>query len=156
MLIIKIGGGESLNLQGIIEDLTTITEPYLIIHGANALRDQVAEKMGFEKTILTSASGYSSVFSDQDALDAILMAYSGLRNKRLVEMCQKNGVNAIGLSGIDGGMIRGNRNKGIRVVENGKKMMKRDLSGKPSRNKYNVISVAFAKSVCARSYYSHT
>lgn len=131
MIIIKIGGGEALNLKGIIADLSGLDRPFIIIHGANALRDQVARQMGFEKQVLTSASGYQSVFSDQSALDAILMAYSGLRNKRLVEMCQQVGINAVGLSGIDGRIVQGRRNRGIRVVENGKKMIKRDFSGKP-------------------------
>jgi len=131
MIIVKIGGGEKLNLDGIVEDLAALTEPFIIIHGANALRDHIAKKMGFDKKVITSASGYTSVFSDNDALDAILMAYSGLRNKRLVEMFQQKGVNAVGLTGLDGRIVQGQRNRGIRVVENGKKMIKRDLSGKP-------------------------
>jgi acetylglutamate/LysW-gamma-L-alpha-aminoadipate kinase len=131
MIIVKIGGGDSLNLPGIISDLATLREPFMIVHGANALRDQLAAKLGYEKKVIVSASGYSSVLTDLQTMDAILMAYSGLRNKRLVELCQQSGINAVGLSGIDGRVVQGKRNKGIRVVENGKKMIKRDLSGKP-------------------------
>jgi len=131
MLIVKIGGGESLGLEAIVGDLVTVEEPYVVIHGANALRDRISEKMGFEKQVITSAKGYSSVFSDDDALDAIMMAYSGLRNKRLVELFQRKGVNAVGLTGLDGRIVEGERNRGIRVIENGRKMLKRDHSGKP-------------------------
>jgi len=131
MIIVKIGGGEAINLEAITRDLASLDKPFIVVHGANALRDQVAKKMGFTKQVLTSASGYSSVYSDENAIDAILMAYSGLRNKRLVEMFQLNNVNAVGLSGIDGRTVQGARNKGIRVVENGKKMIRRDFSGKP-------------------------
>jgi len=129
--LIKIGGGSTINLNGILSDLAEVDRPFVIVHGANALRDEVALRMGMEKKILTSISGYSSVFSDEEAIDAILMSYAGLRNKRIVESCQQLGMNAIGLSGIDGQLIRGQRNKGIRVQENGKKMIKRDFSGKP-------------------------
>lgn len=132
MYIIKIGGGRSINIEGIIADLATSDRPFIIVHGANALRDEIAARQGFNKNILTSVSGYSSVFSDNDAIDAILMSYAGLRNKRIVESCQKLGINAVGLSGIDGRMIQGVRNKGIRVRENGKTLIKRDLSGKPA------------------------
>lgn len=132
MIIVKIGGGESLNLAAIVADIATLDESFVIVHGANTLRDAVAAKMGFSKQVITSASGYSSVFSDAEALDVIMMAYSGLRNKRLVELCQQNGINAVGLTGLDGRTVEGRRNKGIRVVENGKKMLKRDLSGKPA------------------------
>ncbi len=131
MYLIKIGGGESINAEGIVADLATIGKPFVIVHGANALRDSVASQMGFNKQILTSVSGYSSVFSDKEAIDAILMSYAGLRNKRLVEACQLNGINAVGLSGIDGQLVKGRRNKGIRVRENGKNLIKRDYSGKP-------------------------
>jgi len=131
MIIIKIGGGAAINLEGIIQDLSTIEEPFVIVHGANALRDSLAEKLHYEKKVLTSVSGYSSVFSDKEALDVMMMAYSGLRNKRLVELCQRNGINAVGLSGLDGRMIQGKRNTGIRIRENGKVRIVRDFSGKP-------------------------
>lgn len=131
MILIKIGGGETINLEAVVKDLAGQPGPIIIVHGANVLRDEIAKKMGFEKTVLTSASGYSSVFSDQDAIDSILMSYSGLRNKRIVELCQQNGINAVGLSGLDGRLIQGERNKGIRVRENGKTLIKRDFSGKP-------------------------
>lgn len=131
MYIVKVGGGAEINLAGVVGDLAAIDTPCVIVHGANALRDDVAERLGTPKTVITSLSGYSSVYSDEPAIDAILMAYSGLRNKRLVELCQRNGINAIGLTGLDGAMIRGERNKGIRVREGGKNLIKRDFSGKP-------------------------
>ena len=131
MILIKIGGGESIDLGAVIGELDAINEPVIIVHGANVLRDQLAQKLGLEKTILTSVSGYSSVFSDEDAIDVILMSYAGLRNKRIVELCQRAGHNAIGLTGLDGRLVQGVRNQGIRVREHGKTLIKRDLSGKP-------------------------
>ena len=131
MLIIKIGGGAGINLKGIMTDLAEITEPYIIIHGANAVRDKLAEELNQPKKVITSVSGYSSVFSDETALDIMMMAYAGLKNKRIVELCQQNGINAVGLSGLDGKLIQGERNKGIRVKEGGKLKIVRDFSGKP-------------------------
>lgn len=131
MRIVKIGGGSTINLEGAARDLGELDEPCIVVHGANALRDRLAEQLGTPTTVLTSTSGYSSVFSDDAAIDVILMSYAGLRNKRLVELCQRHGVNAIGLTGIDGGIVRGERNKGIRVREGHKNLIKRDLSGKP-------------------------
>ncbi|RMD90325.1 MAG: [LysW]-aminoadipate kinase [Calditrichaeota bacterium] len=131
MLIIKIGGGATINVKGIIADLATVNEKFIIVHGANALRDQLAKALGKPKKILTSVSGYSSVYSDETALDLLMMAYAGLKNKRIVELCHQHGINAVGLSGIDGRVIQGQRNKGIRVKENGKLRIVRDFSGKP-------------------------
>ena len=131
MIIIKIGGGKTINLMGIISDLAEIDKRFIIVHGANALRDELAEKIGYEKKILTSLSGYSSVFSDEGAIDLQMMAYAGLRNKRIVELCQQFGINAVGLSGIDGKVIQGKRNRGIKIKEGKKKKIVRDFSGKP-------------------------
>ncbi len=133
MYIVKIGGGNSINLAGIVADLAEIEERFVIVHGANALRDSLAERLGVPRETLTSVSGYTSVYSDAQAIDVILMSYAGLRNKRLVELCQGHGINAVGLSGIDGRLIEGQRNRGIRVREGGKTLIRRDLSGKPKR-----------------------
>jgi acetylglutamate/LysW-gamma-L-alpha-aminoadipate kinase len=131
MIIVKIGGGGSINLKGIITDLSEIEEPFIIVHGANALRDELAEKLGIQKRVLTSISGYSSVFSDEQAVDLQMMAYAGLRNKRLVELCHQFGINAVGLSGLDGKVIQGRRNRSIKIKESGKRKIVRDFSGKP-------------------------
>ena len=131
MLIIKIGGGASIKLKAIVADLVKLKEPYIIVHGANALRDQLAQELGREKRVVTSLSGYSSVFSDEQALDLLMLAYAGLRNKRLVELCRRQGINALGLSGLDGGLIQGKRNLGIKVKEGEKMLLLKDFSGKP-------------------------
>lgn len=131
MIIVKIGGGKDLNLPGIINDLSKLEEKFIIVHGANALRDELAEKLNKPKKVITSASGYSSVFTDEESLDIMMMAYAGIKNKRIVEMCQQVGINAVGLSGVDGKVVQGKRNNGIRIKENGKLKIVRDFSGKP-------------------------
>ncbi|HEM48892.1 MAG TPA: [LysW]-aminoadipate kinase [Caldithrix sp.] len=131
MIIVKIGGGAEINLKNIVMDLAELDEQFIIVHGANALRDQIAHDLNKPKKVVTSVSGYASVFSDETALDIMMMAYAGLRNKRLVELCQQHGINAVGLSGLDGKMIQGQRNKGIRIKEDGKLKIVRDFSGKP-------------------------
>lgn len=141
MYIIKIGGGEAINLEGIVADLAVLDHSFLIVHGANALRDQIAEQLGTPKQVLTSVSGFSSVYTDDRAMDVIMMTYAGLRNKRLVELCLRQGINAVGLSGIDGKLVQGQRNQGIRVRQGGKTLIKRDHSGKPKRVNVELINL---------------
>lgn len=131
MLLVKVGGGASINLDGIARDLAELDEPVVVVHGANAVRDDLAERLGTPTRTVTSVSGVSSVLTDENALDVLTMAYAGLANKRFVHLCQQRGVNAIGLTGLDGALIRGRRNPGIRVQENGRKRLVRDHSGKP-------------------------
>ena len=131
MYIVKVGGGDAVNLAGVAGDLASIEVPCVVVLGANAVRDDLAARLGSSTRTLTSVSGYTSVFSDETALDVIMMAYSGLRSKRFVELCQRRGVDAVGLSGIDGRVVQGERNRGIRVREGGKTLIRRDFSGKP-------------------------
>lgn len=132
MLLIKIGGGETLNLPGIAAGIATLDdEQVVVVHGANALRDALGRRLGIEKQVITSVSGYDSVYSDKEAIDLLLMAYAGLRNKRIVELLQGQGVNAVGMTGLDGAMVRGRRNRGMRIRQGDKVLVKRDLSGKP-------------------------
>ena len=131
MIIVKIGGGSGINIPGVIKDLSGLDEKYMIVHGANALRDKLAEDLGQPKQVLTSVKGYTSVYSDEKLLDVMMMAYAGLRNKRIVELCHQHGINAVGLTGLDGKLVQGRRNKGIRVYEGKKLKIIRDFSGKP-------------------------
>lgn len=131
LLLVKVGGGASINLAGIAHDLASLDEPVVVVHGANAYRDELAGRLGRPPQTLTSVSGVSSVLTDEDALDILTMAYAGVMNKRFVQLCQHAGVNAVGLTGLDGAIVRGRRNAGIRVIENGKKRIVRDHSGKP-------------------------
>lgn len=131
MILVKIGGGESIDIPAIVRDLAKVTAPFLVVHGANALRDDLAQRLGIEVKTLTSLSGVSSVESTPELIDLMMMTYSGLKNKRIVELFQQNGVNAVGLTGIDGGLITGERNSGVKTRIGAKTVLVRDLSGKP-------------------------
>ena len=45
MMLIKIGGGEQINLEAVIADLAALEQPFMIVHGANVLRDQLAQQL---------------------------------------------------------------------------------------------------------------
>ncbi|MCP4896514.1 MAG: acetylglutamate kinase [bacterium] len=130
MLLIKIGGGTSLNLSGIANDIAALVEPTVIVHGANGIRNQLAEQLGIKIQTVTSVSGTSSVLSDESVVELAMMAYAGLANKRLVALLQQRGVNALGLSGLDGQVVTARRNPGIRVRSGTKKILLRDQSGR--------------------------
>jgi len=114
VLLVKVGGGD-VDLDAIAEDLASLDGPMVVVHGANRLRDELAGKLGQPSRVVESISGYSSVLSDDAAIDVLMAAYAGIRNKRLVEALRRRGLDAIGLTGLDGGVVRGTQNRGIRV-----------------------------------------
>lgn len=142
MIILKIGGGENINLEGIASDVAGLSnEKFIIVHGANSYRDKLAKRLNYEKKVITSVSGYSSVFTDDYALEIQMMAYAGVMNKKIVSLLQQKGINAVGLSGIDGRIIQGKRNNGIRIRENNKLRIVRDHSGKPQSINSNLLNL---------------
>jgi len=98
----------------------------VIVHGASELRDEIAIKMGVPSQTVTSPSGISSVYTDQAALDIFLMSYAGVANKTIVAQMQSNGINALGLSGVDGRLWEAQAKPNMMVQEEGKKRLIRD------------------------------
>jgi acetylglutamate/LysW-gamma-L-alpha-aminoadipate kinase len=62
------------------------------------------------------------------------MAYAGKMNKLFVERLQQLGVNAVGMCGVDGRSMEGERKAAIKVVEDGKrKVLRDDFTGRVER-----------------------
>ena len=86
--------------------------------------------LGRPPKFVTSPSGYTSRFTDRETLEIFEMVYCGKVNKGIVERLQKLGVNAVGLSGLDGRIFEGKHKDKVRSVENGKtKVLRGDHTG---------------------------
>ena len=132
MLVIKLGGSAGINTEYTLDDLATLWpgERVVFVHGANAALDAFMQAQGRQPRLVTSSTGQVSRFTDRETMDDMLAIYAGRTNKRLVEGLQARGVNAVGLSGIDGGIARGTRKDALRVVEDGKpKVLRGDYAG---------------------------
>ncbi len=129
MIILKIGGSEGINYDFIADDVAALVkkgQPLIVIHGGSALTNKVAEQLGHPSQFVTSVSGFTSRRTDRRTLEIFEMVYCGQVNKGLVEKLQQRGVNAVGLSGIDGRIWEGPRKKAIRIIKNGRKLILRD------------------------------
>ncbi|MBW2971259.1 [LysW]-aminoadipate kinase [Candidatus Woesearchaeota archaeon] len=131
MIIIKVGGGKELNLDEILVDFAGIKEKKILVHGANYEAKQLSEKLGNPPKMVTSVSGHVSRRTDRTTLEILEMAYSGLVNKRIVEKLQALGINAVGLTGMDGRIWEGERKPFIKIRDNGKsRIIRDDYTGK--------------------------
>ncbi|MBA3643548.1 MAG: hypothetical protein H0W59_05715, partial [Chloroflexia bacterium] len=112
MLVIKIGGGDAIGAGGYANfaaDFAELNRPAVIVHGGNAEFSRLSRALGMPPRMITSASGRVTRYTDAATIDVMLMAYAGKVNKRLVATLQAAGVNAVGLSAIDGRIARGRR-----------------------------------------------
>jgi acetylglutamate/LysW-gamma-L-alpha-aminoadipate kinase len=133
MLVIKLGGSRGIDTEAFVADLAAVVkggEQVVFVHGGNKELDDLCERLGIPVRQVTSATGQVSRFTDAETMDAFLMAYAGRINKRLVEKLQSLGVNAVGLTAMDGRIASGRRKASIRIVEEGKaKMLHGDYAG---------------------------
>ena len=133
MLVIKIGGGAAIGEGGytnFAEDLATLTQPVVVVHGGNAEFSDLSRRLGMPPRMITSSGGRVTRYTDAATMDAMLMAYCGKVNKRLVATLRAAAVNAVGLSAIDGGIAVGRRKPVLRGTEDGKpKVLREDHAG---------------------------
>jgi len=129
MLVVKIGGSQGIALDAICADLSALIQQgqkVVVVHGGSAETNEISTKLGYPPRFVTSVSGFTSRYTDRTTLEIFAMVTNGRINTLLVERLQKSGVNAFGLSGVDGRLILAQRKEAIRIVENGRQRMLRD------------------------------
>ena len=133
MIVVKVGGSEGINYQAVAKDAASLWkegQKLIIVHGGSSETNNIAEALGHPPQFLTHPGGMTSRLTDRKTLEIFEMVYCGLVNKRLVELLQKEGVNAVGLSGIDGRVFEGRRKDAVKYIENGKtKVHRGDYTG---------------------------
>jgi acetylglutamate/LysW-gamma-L-alpha-aminoadipate kinase len=130
MLVIKIGGAEGIDYDLVADDLAALVgegQRLVVVHGGSALTNRVAEALDHPPQFVRSVSGYTSRRTDRRTLEIFEMVYCGQVNKGLVERLQRRGVNALGLSGLDGRLWQGPRKEAITILdERGRRRVLRD------------------------------
>jgi acetylglutamate/LysW-gamma-L-alpha-aminoadipate kinase len=134
LLVVKVGGTEGVDFASVCEDTAGLIKRgyrLVIVHGGSAQANNLGEALGYPPRFITSPSGYTSRYTDRRTLEIFCMAVNGKVNTLMVEQLQSLGVNAFGLSGLDGRLMEATRKAAIRSVENGKqKIVRDDFTGK--------------------------
>jgi acetylglutamate/LysW-gamma-L-alpha-aminoadipate kinase len=104
------------------------TSQTVIVHGGGETVTRVAEQLSIPQQFVVAPEGFKSRVTDEKTIDVFTMVMGGKINKKIVRDLQKIGIPAVGLSGIDGGIIQASRKTRIiakdpngrrRVVEGG-------------------------------------
>lgn len=132
VIIIKIGGGAAIDgaaYRRFAEDLRELLDAgrtAVVIHGANAAFSDLSRRLDLPPVMVTSSTGRVSRYTDPATMDAMLMTYCGLVNKRIVGAMRAAGVDAVGLSAMDGGIATGRRKPVLRGTVDGRTKVFRD------------------------------
>jgi acetylglutamate/LysW-gamma-L-alpha-aminoadipate kinase len=128
-IVVKVGGAEGLDQAAICRDAAALTASgvrLVLVHGGSAEANELGTALGHPPRWLTSPSGYRWRYTDRATLEIFAMAARGKVNTLLVEQLQGLGVNAFGLSGLDGRLLTARRKSVVQSVENGKRRVVRD------------------------------
>jgi acetylglutamate/LysW-gamma-L-alpha-aminoadipate kinase len=134
-IVVKIGGGEGIDPEPTLADLAAMGDsPYVLVHGGSHETNQLSEALGHPPRFVTSISGHTSRYTDAETMEMFTMALAGKVNVSIVARLQQMGVNALGLTGVDGRLLEGPRKDAIKVVEGNRRMVLRgDHTGKVER-----------------------
>ncbi|WP_243679317.1 [LysW]-aminoadipate/[LysW]-glutamate kinase [Vulcanisaeta distributa] len=122
LVIVKVGGSVIRkgvdNLIREIPELLNNGHRVVLIHGGGYFINELMERMGLKPKFVTSPpSGVTSRYTDLETLRVYVMGMMFL-NKELVSRLQGvGGVNAIGLSGVDGGLLRARRRESMIIID---------------------------------------
>lgn len=124
--VVKIGGSgvrEPDRFASDVAHLVANGERVILVHGGSVVIDETLDALGIEPRYVETPDGVVSRFTDDETMDAVTMA-SGLVNSQWVTALRNAGVDAVGLSGVDG-VATGDRKSAVKIVENGRKRIER-------------------------------
>ena len=113
LTIVKVGGAvveDEAQLAQLLENFRAIEGAKVLVHGGGRRATKVAAQLGIETKMVDGRR-----ITDAAMLEVVTMVYGGLVNKHVVAALQSLGVDAIGLCGADGDIIRSDK----RPLKNG-------------------------------------
>lgn len=129
-LVIKIGGAAGVETTRMVNEVAELVrngQSVVLVHGGSDLTTTLAQRVGHPVRMITAPHGMTSRYTDAETLELYAMAVAGQLNTQLVAQLQQQGVNALGLSGVDGRLLVARRKAVVRsVTPEGRTMILRD------------------------------
>ena len=104
-IVVKIGGSTFGSGDTTMEDLVAVQREGIqpiVVHGGGKVITDWMEKQGVRTRFVKGLR-----FTDEPSLDIVVAVLTGLINKQLVSDVLFNGGRAVGMSGVDGGILQG-------------------------------------------------
>lgn len=134
-LVVKCGGAATLAPDAICADVAALVaagEQVVLVHGGSPDIRSLGDRLGVPLRRITAPDGLSGRYTDVAALEVVTLALAGAARPRLVTALLAAGVPAVGLSGLDGGLLRARRRRTQRVAAAGgrQRVVRGDHSGR--------------------------
>lgn len=118
-LVVKIGGSPGTTTANIVREIAQCVAQgwrIVVLHGGSDLTNALSERLGHPVRMITSPGGMVSRYTDSETLRIYAMAVAGQINTELVASLQQQGINALGLAGVDGRLLLARRKSIVRSL----------------------------------------
>ncbi|MBD0669402.1 [LysW]-aminoadipate kinase [Streptomyces sp. CBMA156] len=129
LTVVKCGGNPAVDAAGICADIAGLVHEghsILLVHGGSGEIGRLAGRLGVAQRTLVAPDNVSARYTDPDTLEVVVLALAGSVKPGLVAELSRHKVPAVGLTGMDGGMLRARRKSAVRAVVDGRTVLIRD------------------------------
>jgi acetylglutamate kinase len=117
VFVIKAGGAvfsDEISMRHLIEQVAILHQvgiKTVLVHGGGPQLDQLQASLGLETRMVNGRR-----ITDASSIDVAAMVLNGLINTRILAICRELDIEAIGLSGVDAGLIRAHKRGPVPVA----------------------------------------
>lgn len=114
--VVKAGGGvfaDAAAVRGLIEQIAILHYfgvRVVFVHGGGPQLTEVTEALGVPTRMVQGRR-----VTDQNAIDATSMVLNGLINTKLLALCREMNIDAVGVSGVDAGLVRAHKRGPVKI-----------------------------------------
>ena len=146
-VVVKVGGAAAVDPAGAVGDVAHLVANgvrVVVVHGGSTAVDETLERVGREPEYVETPDGVTGRFTDAETMELFTMTTAGKLNTAFVARLRNETVDAVGLSGVDGGLLTGPRTSAVRVQENGRRKIRRgDHSGRIESVRTELLELLF-------------
>ena len=116
VFVVKAGGaifGDAAMTRSLIEQIAILHSlgvRVVMVHGGGPQLTEVSEALGVPTRMVQGRR-----ITDERSLDATSMVLNGLINTRILAICREQEIDAVGLSGVDAGLVRAHRRPPVKL-----------------------------------------
>lgn len=116
VFVVKAGGAvfaDAASTHGLMEQIAILHHlgiRVVLVHGGGPQLDEMQRSLGIEPRMV-----HGRRVTDERSIDVTTMVLNGLINTRILATCRELGIDAIGVSGVDAGLVRAQRRAPVDV-----------------------------------------
>lgn len=120
VFVIKAGGGVFEDIEStreLMEQVAILHQvgiKVVLVHGGGPQLTELSNALGFSTRMVQGRR-----ITDEKSIDVSAMVLNGLINTRILAICRDLAIDAVGISGVDAGLIKAHKRPPVRVEGNG-------------------------------------